>query len=366
MKDDKPLILVVDDMANNRVLASALLKDFYRVKGATSGENALALMRYEPPDLILLDVMMPAMDGYETCACIKADALLKQIPVIFLSAKGDVEDEERGFALGAVDYIIKPFTPALLLARVKTHLTLKHAQEALEDRNAYLETEIVRRIEEVTLMQEVAITAMASLAETWDRETGAHIQRTANYVGELARYLQHKSIDVETLTLENIYLMTKSAPLHDIGKMGIPDMILWKPAKLSPEEFALIKSHPIVGRRAIEGAEKLLGNSESFLRFAKEMAYSHHERWDGTGYPEGLSGENIPVSARLMAIADVYDAIISRRVYKDPIPHDEAVEIIRAEAGKQFDPVIVEAFLNLADRFKLISETYRDDFNIAY
>ena len=172
--------------------------------------------------------------------------------------------------------------------------------------------------------------------------------------------LRHKSVYEDVLTLDNIYLITKSAPLHDIGKMGIPDMILWKPAKLTPEEFEVVKVHASFGKQAIEGAEKLLGTSETFLRFAKEMAYSHHERWDGTGYPEGLAGKNIPVAARLMAMADVYDAIISRRVYKDPIPHKDAVEIIRAESGRQFDPAVVETFLELADRFKAISDTLRD------
>jgi putative two-component system response regulator len=362
MKADKPIVLVVDDVPDNLVLASALLKTRYTVKLADNGEKALAIARSESPDLILLDVMMPVMDGYETCARLKADDALSQIPVLFLTAKDEAEDEERGFALGAVDYIIKPLTPSLLLARVQTHLTLKHTQDCLQERNTYLEAEIIKRVEEVTLLQEVAITAMASLAETRDRETGAHIQRTAHYVKELALQLRHQSKYEDVLTFENIHLMTKSAPLHDIGKMGIPEMILWKPAKLTTEEFALIKKHPAIGRRAIDGAEKLLGTSESFLRFAKEMAYSHHERWDGTGYPEGISGDAIPVSARLMALADVYDAIISRRVYKNPMPHEEAVIIIKTEAGKQFDPAVVGAFLELADRFKAISEKFRDEF----
>ena len=361
MEDKNPVILVIDDVPDNLLLASSLLKNLYRVKVATSGEKGLAIARTDPPDLILLDVMMPVMDGYETCAWLKADSALKNIPVIFLTAKGDIEDEEKGFTLGAVDYIVKPLTPSLLLARVHTHLTLKNVQDSLQERNIYLEAEIARRIEEVTLLQEVAITAMASMAETRDRETGAHIQRTVHYVQEIAMHLRHKGYFEDVLTLENIYLMSKSTPLHDIGKMGIPDMILWKPAKLTPEEYALVKQHPVIGRRAIDAAEKLLGKSETFLRFAKEMAYFHHERWDGSGYPDGISGETIPLSARLMAISDVYDAIISRRVYKDPIPHEQAVEIIRGESGKHFDPIVAEAFLELSDRFKEISETFRDE-----
>ena len=361
MKAGKPVILVVDDIPDNLVLANALLKNFYKVKVATSGEAALEIARTEPPDLILLDVMMPGMGGYETCSRLKADPALRQIPVMFLTAMCEAEDEEKGFALGAVDYIIKPLTPSLLLARVKTHLTLKYTQDCMEERNMYLETEIARRIEEINQLQEVAINAMASLAETRDRETGAHIQRTAHYVKELGLRLREKAIYIDVLTLENIFLMTKSAPLHDIGKMGIPETILWKPGKLTTEEYEVMKTHSLIGRRAIDGAEKRLGSSMTFLQFAKEMAGSHHERWDGAGYPEGLSGGNIPVSARLMALADVYDALISRRVYKEPIPHEIAVSMIKVEAGKQFDPFVVAAFLELADRFKEIAATYIDE-----
>ena len=365
MKDGKYVILVVDDIADNLALASALLKRQYTVKIATSGEAALAVAKAEPPDLILLDVMMPGMDGFETCARLKADAVLNPIPVIFLTAMGEVEDEEKGFDIGAVDYIIKPLTPSLMLARVKTHLTLKHVQECLAERNAYLETEIVRRIAEISQLQEVSIHAMASLAETRDRETGAHIQRTANYVKELGLHLRKQSICIDTLTLENILLMTKSAPLHDIGKMGISDTILWKPGKLTNEEYEVMKKHTLIGNRAIVGAEKLLGSEVSFLRFAKEMALFHHERWDGAGYPKGLSGESIPISARLMALADVYDALISRRVYKEAIPHETAAAMIAAESGKQFDPDVTAAFLELAGRFKEIAETYRDEVSEA-
>ena len=362
MGKKQPVVLVVDDVADNLALARALLRNQYDVKLAASGEQALAMVHSDPPDLILLDIMMPGLDGYETCSRLKADERFRRIPVIFLTAKAEIEDEERGFSLGAVDYITKPLNPSLLLARVHTHLQLKQTQDALNERNEFLEAEIVRRVNEITLLQEVAITAMASLAETRDRETGGHIQRTVHYVKALAEHLRQQGFYEEVLTPEAICLMAKSAPLHDIGKMGIPDMILWKPAKLNSEKFALVQRHPLIGKRAIEGAEKLLGTSDSFLRYAKEMAYSHHERWNGTGYPENLAGEQIPVSARLMALADVYDAIISRRVYKDPMPHENAVEIIREESGKQFDPGVVQAFLTLADRFREISETFRDEW----
>jgi len=363
MENEKPVILVVDDVPDNLILASTLLKDLYKVKVATNGEKALAIVAVDPPDLILLDVMMPIMDGYETCLRLKKQPELADIPIIFLTAKGEVEDEEQGFQLGAVDYIVKPLTPSLLLSRVKTHLTLKQAQNYLKDRNSYLEAEIARRIEEVTVLQDVAITAMASLAESRDQETSAHVQRTAEYVKQLALQLRNHPKFTEALSLENIYLIAKSTPLHDIGKMGIPPMILWKPGKLSYEEFELIKKHPVIGRDSIIRAETLIKGPESFLRYAKEMAYSHHEKWDGSGYPEGLAGEEIPISARLMAIADVYDALISRRVYKDPLPHAKALAIISSESGKHFDPDLVEAFLGIADHFKEISETYQDIFS---
>lgn len=361
MMENRPAILVVDDVPDNLALARTLLRQRYEVRTATDGAQALELAKAELPDLILLDVMMPGLDGYETCARLKADERLRQIPVIFLTARAEIEDEERGFLLGAVDYVTKPLNPSLLLARVNTHLQLKRTQDLLQERNGFLEAEVARRVQEITLLQEVAITAMASLAETRDRETGGHIQRTVNYVRVLGEYLQQQGIYSDDLTPETICLMAKSAPLHDIGKMGIPDMILWKPAKLTPEEFALVQRHPLIGKRAIEGAERLLGTSESFLRYAKEMAYSHHERWNGTGYPEKLVEGQIPISARLMALADVYDAIISRRVYKDPIPHATAVKIIREEAGQQFDPTVVQAFLELADQFQEISEAFHDE-----
>lgn len=360
MNNAIPLILVVDDAPDNLLLAGNLLTPHYRVKLAASGALALEIAQAETPDLILLDVMMPDMNGYDACAKIKKMETLRRTPIIFLTALGETTDQEKGFALGAVDYILKPFTPSLLLARVKTHLSLKQAQASLQERNEHLEAEIAKRVDEIGKLQQVAIMALASLAETRDCETEAHIQRTSEYVRRLASQLQSKTLFIDELTDENIDLMVKSAPLHDIGKVGVPDMILWKPAKLNSEEFELVKRHPAIGRRAIEGAERLLATPESFLRFAKEMTYLHHERWDGSGYPERLKGEAIPLSARLMALADVYDALISRRVYKKPIPHEEAVRIITDEAGKHFDPVVVEAFLVVAEQFHAISQKFPD------
>lgn len=361
MENPKPVILVVDDTPTNLSLASSLLKDKYTVKVAINAEKALSIVTGSPPDLILLDVMMPVMDGYEVCRRLKAQPESADIPVIFLTAKSEVEDEELGLSLGAVDYIIKPLSPPILLSRINTHLTLKQARDFLKDKNCYLEAEVARRIKEVSLIREVSIVAMASLAETRDNETGTHIQRTSAYMRELALYLKDKAAFQDVLTPENIQLLIKSAPLHDIGKVGIPDTILLKPAKLTPEEFEIMKTHTALGREAIMKAEALLGKqTKTFLHFAKEIAYYHHEKWNGTGYPEGIAGHNIPIAARLMAVADVYDALISNRVYKKAMPHALAVSIIKKESGKHFDPEVVDAFLTLADRFEKITENIKD------
>ena len=360
MTAEKPVVLVVDDAPDNIALASSLLKSEYKVKVATNGAKALQIVKQAAPDLILLDVMMPVLDGYETCRQLQADPVLADIPVIFLTARQEQEDEAKGLALGAVDYITKPLNPAILLSRVKTHIKLHQAQQFFRDKASYLEAEVARRMKEISLIQEVSIVAMASLAETRSNETGAHIQRTAAYVRELALFLQNRRGYRDVLTPENIQLLVRSAPLHDIGKVGIPDSILLKQGKLTVEEFAVMKTHAAIGRDAIRRAELLLGTEESFLQFAKEIAQGHHEKWDGSGYPDGLAGEDIPLSARLMALADVYDALISRRVYKDPYPHSTAVRMIEAESGTHFDPVVVEAFLALEGRFLEIAEAMRD------
>jgi len=265
-----------------------------------------------------------------------------------------------GFELGAVDYIIKPISPPILLARIKTHLILKSAKDFLVDHNRYLESEIERRVKEVSIIQESSIIAMASLAETRDNETGKHIQRTQYYIMELAQHLQNHPLYREFLTPENINLLVKSAPLHDIGKVGIPDNILLKPDHLTQSEFELMKTHTTIGVEAISRAESVIEEPETYLRFAKEIAAYHHERWDGTGYPHGLVGEDIPLAARLMAVADVYDALVSKRVYKKAFPHQMAIDVITAASGIQFDPVVVDAFLKLKDRFLEICELYKD------
>ena len=368
--EERPRVLVVDDTPENLQLMHALLKESYRVLLANGGAAALRLARLEPrPDLILLDIMMPELNGYTVCEALKADPETAPIPVIFLTARGEVEDEEMGFRSGCVDYITKPVSPPTLLARVANHLALKAASDQLAYNNRYLIEEVERRTREIQMVQDVTIMAMASLAETRDIETGMHIRRTQHYVRTLAKRLRAMreeqglkaaSIQAE-LSDEMIEIMYKSAPLHDIGKVGIPDAILLKPGALDAAEFEIMKSHTTLGLKTIATAEKLLDAHSTFLSVARQIAGSHHEKWDGSGYPHALAGEAIPLPARLMAVADVYDALISRRVYKEPFSHERAVSMIEAGSGSHFDPTVVSAFLLEIETFRSIAQRFQDE-----
>ncbi|BEU96676.1 two-component system response regulator [Acidovorax sp. DW039] len=357
----KCTVLVVDDTPDNLSLMSGLLRADYKVKLAPSGERALQIVAGESkPDLILLDIMMPDMDGYEVLRRLQFNPETEDIPVIFLTAMSASEDETVGLELGAVDYITKPINPAITLARVRNHLLLKRARDVLAHHNHFLEQEVARRTREVAELQDVTIRAMASLAETRDNETGNHIRRTQHYVEALARKLQTHPRFRDELTEAAIEMIFKSAPLHDIGKVGIPDRILLKPGKLTPEEFEIMKTHTNLGLEAILAAEKDTSHSNPFFRYAKEITYSHQEKWDGSGYPEGLVGNTIPLSARLMAVADVYDALISERVYKPAYSHEAAVQIILDGRGSHFDPDMVDAFMALSEDFRAIALRFAD------
>jgi len=357
----KKTILVVDDTSDNLSLMSGLLQDQYRVKLANSGEKALkAVQGDNPPDLILLDIMMPGMSGYEVCQVLKADPATRPIPIIFLTAMTSMEDEQKGLELGAADYITKPISPPIVLARVKTQLENKAMADFLRDQAAFLKAEVERQTQMVRAVQDATVLAMASLAETRDSDTGNHIRRTQFYVQALANKLKTHPRFSAFLTDEMIDLLFKTAPLHDIGKVGIPDRILLKPGRFTPEEFEIMKTHTTLGRDAIEHAESALSVPVQFLKVAKQIAYGHQEKWDGSGYPEGDSADDIPIPARLMAVADVYDALISRRVYKDGMPHEKAVGIIQEGSGSHFDPDIVEAFLAIRDEFQAIAARYAD------
>ncbi|MDR3718658.1 MAG: two-component system response regulator [Bryobacteraceae bacterium] len=354
-------ILVVDDTPGILLLMSSLLEEEYQVKIANSGETALRTASSDPPpDLILLDVMLPGMDGYEVCRRLKRDPQTMHIPVIFFTAMSEMEDERKGLALGAVDYVTKPISPPIVMARVKNHLALSAMHNFLRDKNDFLEREVAKRTQEVMAIQDVTVLAMASLAETRDSETGGHIRRTQFYVKALAEELCDHPRFRSFLTDANINTLFKSAPLHDIGKVGIPDCILLKPGRLDPGEFEIMKTHTTLGHDAIERAEKLLGMEIGFLSCAKSIALGHHEKWNGSGYPRGLAGDDIPIDARLMAVADVYDAVISRRVYKEGMSHEEAVRIIIENRGSHFDGDLVDAFVEIQEEFRAIAQRFAD------
>ena len=353
-------ILIVDDESFYIDVLVNLLKGEYEIAVAKNGEQALKRARCNaPPDLILLDILMPGMDGYEICRLLKQDPATCDIPVIFLTVKSEVDDEIKGFELGASDYIIKPMSPPIVKARVKNHIALDCARKELKAQNRLLEQRVEERTREIQQTQDVAIYCLASLAETRDNETGNHIRRTQHYVKLLARYLQDHPRFRHRINEEFINLLFKSAPLHDIGKVGVPDRILLHPGKLVGKDWEVMKKHAQYGRDAILTAEEELG-STSFLRLAREVAYCHHECWDGSGYPEGLKGDEIPLSGQLMAVSDVYDALISRRVYKEPMTHEEAVAIIIEGRGSRFDPDIVEAFISLQGEFNNIANQFTD------
>jgi putative two-component system response regulator len=359
--DGQRTILIVDDSPENLAVLNGLLQPAFRVLAANSGERALRVAASSPPpDLVLLDVMMPGLDGYQVFERLRAQPATREIPVIFVTALDGRAAELRGLELGAVDYITKPIVPPVLLARINNQLELKRARDWLKDQNAVLEAEVARRMAENDLTQRVGIRALAHLAETRDPETGNHILRTQAYVNRLALALRHHPRFSARLTERYIDLLTRSAPLHDIGKVGIPDHILLKPGKLSPAEWEIMKTHAKIGSDAIERAERDIEMPLDFLSAAKEIARWHHEKWDGGGYPDGLAGEAIPVAARLMALADVFDALICARVYKPAFPYEKARDIIAEGRGSHFDPAVCDAFLGAFADFVAIAERYRD------
>ncbi len=352
-------ILAVDDTKINiNVLVSVLGKE-YALSVALDGESALRHVEENMPDLILLDIMMPGMDGIEVLRRLKSNDQSKDIPVLMLTALSDAGQKANCFESGAVDYIQKPFDVNELKARVKTHLSLGLTRKKLKKQNQNLEEIVEQRTRELLKTQQATIESMAALAEYRDPETGQHINRVKGYVGLLAKKMSELPLFAEQLPASTIKLYVRSAPLHDIGKVGVRDDILLKAGSLTDKEFAEMKRHTEYGAQVIFSVQKKVG-PVPFLDVAQEMAYSHHERWDGTGYPSGLSGKKIPLSARIMALADVYDALISRRVYKSPFPHSKAVEIILQESGKAFDPDIVEVFSRCTEKFREIALNFAE------
>lgn len=348
--DRQKTIMIVDDTEMNIVILVEALKEEYDLIIAINGLEAIEILEEQKPDLILLDIMMPEMNGYEVLKNIKSECTLEHIPVILLSAITDSDSKTKEFSLGAVDYIIKPFEIVEVKARVKTQLRLEEVRLVLENQNTILEEKVKERTNLLERTNSAAIYCLAALAETRDPDTGEHIKRTQKYIKVLALELQKVVKYKKILTNEYIDLLYKSAPLHDIGKVGIKDSILLKPGKLTREEFEEMKKHTLYGEQSLMVGINELGE-DSFLTLAKEIALTHHEKWDGSGYPKGLSKEEIPISGRLMALSDVYDALVSKRVYKAAFTHDEARKNILEGRGTHFDPEVVDAFIRREDMF---------------
>ena len=359
---EKRTVLVVDGTPDNLLLMGSLLRSEYRVKLVSSGERALKVASADDkPDLILLDTLMPDMDGYQVLRCLRAAPQTADIPVIFLTAISANVDEKIGLDMGAVDYITKPISPAMVMARVRTHIELKLARDFLHNQSRYLEQEVLKRTREIVAVQNITVRAIAMLAEARDNTTAKHLRRTQNYVKALAIHLQNHPRFAAELGMDAIESLYQSAPLHDIGKLAIPDRILLKPGKLDENEFETMKTHTSLGYAALVRAEEKESQAIPFLRYAKEMALNHQEKWDGSGYPQGLVGNAIPISARLMALADVYDALISKRVYKPAFSHAEARDTILKGRATHFDPDIVDAFTAIQAQFQTIATDFADD-----
>jgi putative two-component system response regulator len=370
MKAQK-VIAIIDDEQINHTILKGLLSDIYIVDSFLSSEDFLKKLHSKTPDLILLDIIMPESDGYETILKIHAMYPDKSIPIIFLTSKSDSNDEAKGFQLGAVDYITKPFNPTILIERIKSHLKLIDVQKKLKHQNEFLNKQVEERILEYNLIQDISLSVIAQIVEKRDLDTGNHINRTKLYFQTIAEELKKNSIYKEELKNININQLAKASILHDIGKVAIPDHILKKPGKLTKDEWEVMKKHCLYGDQVIHNALNLIYDGEeietlelntliTFFKDAKEIALNHHEKWNGTGYPSQLSKTQIPLSARIMSVADVFDALLTNRVYKKAWDIDKVLNLIKTEKGKHFDPVIVDALFIKLDTMIEISKRYAD------
>ncbi len=348
---ERATIMVVDDTpANLNLLQEMLQVKDYRVLAFPDGEMALSAAAKSRPDIILLDIIMPEMNGFEVCERLKADEAIKDIPVLFISALSETADKVKAFSVGAVDYVTKPFQFEEVHARVETHLHLRRLQLELKKHNLHLEELVTEKVREISDSQLATIHALSKLVESRDDDTGHHIERTQIFSKALAETLRKNpryAGSINDTFVENIY---RASPLHDIGKVGIFDNILLKPGKLTVEEFEIMKTHTIIGANTLQSARNKYPKN-AFINMGISIARSHHERWDGSGYPDGLVGEDIPFSARIMAVSDVYDALRSKRPYKPAFTHEKSCEIIMEGAGQHFDPAVIEAFTAVEAEF---------------
>jgi len=358
--EKRSTIFLVDDNITNLTMGRNVLAKHYSVATVDSGERLLKMLEKAIPDMILLDVEMPEMDGYEVIKIIKSKNETKNIPVIFLTAKTDGDSELEGLSLGAIDYITKPFSPPLLLRRIETHLLVESQRMELLNYNKNLQNLVEAKTKTVLELQNAILKAMAELVESRDDITGKHIERTQGYLGLLIDATSSRGLHSEEMNNWNMDLVLRSSQLHDVGKIAVKDEILKKNGKLTEEEFAEIKKHPFCGEEIIEKIKHNTTEHE-FLEHAKIFAGSHHEKWDGSGYPKGLKGQEIPLQGRLMAIADVYDALVSERPYKKAFSHEDAVKIISENSGTHFDPDLVSVFLEISDKFNETTNHFRQN-----
>jgi putative two-component system response regulator len=358
MDGEKSLIIMVDDNPANLRIGKNILTEKFTVATAPSAEKLFSLLESNSPSLILLDVDMPEMDGYEAIKVLKSKHETKDIPVIFLTARSESDSELTGLSLGAMDYITKPIQPSLLLKRIEVHLLVEEQRKTLEKQaedlrffNENLQKMVDEKTQNILELQNALLKTMAELVEYRDDITGKHIERTQRGIKILLTEILSNGIYPEDTVGWDIDLLVQSCQLHDVGKIFISDNILRKPGRLNSDEFEDMKVHTHVGKQIVEKVETLANESE-FLKYAKTFISSHHERWDGSGYPYHLKGTDIPLLGRVMAIADVYDALVSVRPYKSAYTHDEAVQIIIDGSGSHFDPVLVEIFTRVSDQFR--------------
>jgi len=340
-------VLIVDDTPSNIDVLVEALKDHHQIAVATDGAGALANVARSKPDIILLDVMMPKMSGFEVCQVLKQPPDTRDIPVIFLTALDQGESKVRAFETGAVDYITKPFFPAEVLSRLRTHLSLLLARRELSEQNTILERKVRERTRELATNQKETVIRLAMAAEHRDSDTGAHILRIMAYSSLLARHMGLSPEESENLGL--------ASTMHDLGKIGIPDAILLKPGRLTDAEWAVMRGHAVIGAKILSGSSSLL------IRQSRVIALTHHERWDGTGYPGGLAGEDIPLAGRIVGLSDVFDALTSRRPYKEPWPFEEAVQAIVQDRGSHFDPALVDVFMEKLEDIRAIFDAWSDE-----
>jgi putative two-component system response regulator len=358
--NDKDVILIVDDIEINRIILREILQKDYQIVEAAGGTEALEILfgsdshpNFILPTAVLLDVMMPDIDGFQVLKQLKQKEKTKNIPVLFITAADSEETESRGLSEGAADYITKPFNHDVVRARVDNHINLARYRHKLEQL-------VSKKAAEVTKTYESTLEVLATIIEYRNLESGAHIRRTTLLTEALVAEMLESDSFRSALMSENILSLIKASALHDIGKIGISDGILLKPGKLSPEEFNIIKTHATIGSHIIDSIAETLPDNDQYLKYAKDICLSHHERWDGNGYPCGLKGEEIPLSARIISVVDVYDALVSPRCYKEPYPHDVSLGIILEGRGTQFDPNIVDVLPNIASIFQKIEESHRD------